>query len=103
MPREHVCAPMATSFDPSGKGKIRREDALDYHSSGRKGRGGVIPTKPCGTARELSLAYTPGVAEPCREIARDERLPSLSPARGNLVAVIPTATAVLGLGDIGPC
>src|SRR3954469_25557738 len=102
MPREHVCAPMATSFDPSGKGKIRREDALDYHSSGRKGKVEVIPTKPCGTAGELSLAYSPGVAEPCLEIARDEQLSYLYTARGNLVAVITNGTAVLGLGDIGP-
>ncbi|HZX65141.1 MAG TPA: malic enzyme-like NAD(P)-binding protein, partial [Myxococcales bacterium] len=94
---------MATSFDPSGKGKIRREDALDYHSSGRKGKVEVIPTKPCGTARELSLAYSPGVAEPCLEIARDEQLSYLYTARGNLVAVISNGTAVLGLGDIGPC
>src|SRR3954467_3503979 len=103
MPREHVCAPMATSFDPSGKGKIRREDALDYHSSGRKGKGEGIPPKPCGAGREVSLAHSPGAAEPCPEIARDEQLSYLYTARGNLVAVISNGTAVLGLGDIGPC
>src|SRR3954454_997532 len=103
MPREHVCAPMATSFDPTGKGRIGKEEALAYHSSGRKGKVEVVPTKPCGTARELSLAYSPGVAEPCLEIARDEELSYTYTARGNLVAVISNGTAVLGLGDIGPC
>ena len=93
---------MATSFDRSGKGKIRREEALAYHSSGRKGKVEVVPTKPCGTARELSLAYSPGVAEPCLEIAKDEQLSYMYTARGNLVAVISNGTAVLGLGDIGP-
>src|SRR2546421_1280281 len=92
---------MATSFDRSGKGKIRREEALAYHSSGRKGKVEVIPTKPCGTARELSLAYSPGVAEPCLEIAKDEELSYTYTARGNLVAVISNGTAVLGLRDIG--
>src|SRR6266849_6574318 len=58
---------MATNFTPTVKTKIRREDALDYHSSGRKGKIEVVPTKPCGTARELSLAYSPGVAEPVME------------------------------------
>src|SRR5438067_6597649 len=93
---------MATSFDRSGKSKIRREEALAYHSSGRKGKVEVVPTKPCSTARELSLAYSPGVAEPCLEIARDEQLSYTYTARGNLVAVISNGTAGLGLGDIGP-
>src|SRR4051812_45469574 len=93
---------MATTFDRSGKGKIRREEALAYHSSGRKGKVEVVPTKPCGTARELSLAYSPGVAEPCLEIVKDEQLSYTYTARGNLVAVISNGTAVLGLGDIGP-
>jgi len=93
---------MATSFDRSGKGKIRPEEALAYHSSGRKGKVEVVPTKPCGTARELSLAYSPGVAEPCLAIAKDEQLSYTYTARGNLVAVISNGTAVLGLGDIGP-
>src|SRR3954454_6400398 len=93
---------MATTFDRSGKGKIRREEALAYHSSGRKGKVEVVPTKPCGTSRELSLAYSPGVAEPCLEIAKDEDLSYTYTARGNLVAVISNGTAVLGLGDIGP-
>ncbi|MEW5741478.1 MAG: NADP-dependent malic enzyme [Myxococcota bacterium] len=82
--------------------KVRREDALDYHSKGRPGKIEVIPTKPTGTARDLSLAYTPGVAEPCLEIAKDPDLSYTYTSRGNLVAVISNGTAVLGLGDIGP-
>src|SRR6266851_10205203 len=93
---------MATNFTPTVKTKIRREDALDYHSSGRKGKIEVVPTKPCGTARELSLAYSPGVAEPCLEIAKEKDLSYTYTARGNLVAVVSNGTAVLGLGDIGP-
>ena len=92
---------MATSFQPMSK-KIRKEDALDYHSEGRPGKIEVVPTKPTLTARDLSLAYTPGVAEPCLEIAKDPDLSYKYTARGNLVAVISNGTAVLGLGDIGP-
>src|SRR5690349_16214591 len=84
------------------KKKIRREDALEYHSSGRRGKIEVVPTKPCATARDLSLAYSPGVAEPCLEIAKDPDLSYTYTARGNLVAVVSNGTAVLGLGDIGP-
>src|SRR5512137_1225546 len=84
----------------SGK-KIRKEDALAYHSMGRPGKIEVIPTKPCATARDLSLAYSPGVAEPCLEIEKDPDLSYAYTARGNLVAVISNGTAVLGLGDIG--
>ncbi|HSN93193.1 MAG TPA: NADP-dependent malic enzyme [Anaeromyxobacteraceae bacterium] len=83
------------------KKKIRREDALAYHASGRKGKIEVVPTKPTATARDLSLAYSPGVAEPCLEIEKDPDLSYLYTARGNLVAVISNGTAVLGLGDIG--
>ncbi len=90
---------MATSF---GKLTIRRQDALDYHSQGRRGKIEVNSTKPCATARDLSLAYTPGVAEPCLEIAKDPDRSYLYTARGNLVAVVSNGTAVLGLGDIGP-
>ncbi|MGZ6143585.1 MAG: phosphate acyltransferase, partial [Myxococcales bacterium] len=93
---------MASNFTPSQKAVIRREDALDYHSRARRGKIEVVPTKPCSTARELSLAYTPGVAQPCLEIAKDESLAYTYTARGNLVAVITNGTAVLGLGDIGP-
>ncbi|HUI42134.1 MAG TPA: NADP-dependent malic enzyme [Terriglobia bacterium] len=80
---------------------IRKQDALDYHSRGRKGKVEVVPTKPCRTQWDLSLAYTPGVAEPCLEIARDPELSFEYTARGNLVAVISNGTAVLGLGNIG--
>src|SRR5512134_2587606 len=87
---------------PVPKKKIRREDALAYHSSGRKGKIEVVPTKPCATARDLALAYSPGVAEPCLEIEKDPELSYVYTARGNLVAVVSNGTAVLGLGDIGP-
>ena len=79
-----------------------KEEALKYHSMGRKGKIEVIPTKPCFTARELSLAYTPGVAEPCREIEKNDDDVYKYTAKGNLVAVVSNGTAVLGLGDIGP-
>jgi malate dehydrogenase (oxaloacetate-decarboxylating)(NADP+) len=92
---------MATSFTPMSK-KVRKEDALEYHSTGRPGKVEVVPTKPTATARDLSLAYTPGVAEPCLEIAKDHDLSYAYTTRGNLVAVISNGTAVLGLGDIGP-
>jgi malate dehydrogenase (oxaloacetate-decarboxylating)(NADP+) len=80
----------------------RKEDALEYHSRGRKGKLEVVPTKPLVSQLDLSLAYTPGVAEPCLEIARDEDKSWDYTARSNLVAVISNGTAVLGLGDIGP-
>jgi malate dehydrogenase (oxaloacetate-decarboxylating)(NADP+) len=81
---------------------FNRDEALRYHSEGRKGKIEVIPTKPCYTARELSLAYTPGVAEPCREIEKNDDDVYKYTAKGNLVAVVSNGTAVLGLGDIGP-
>jgi malate dehydrogenase (oxaloacetate-decarboxylating)(NADP+) len=80
---------------------ITKKDALEYHASGRPGKVEVNPTKPCVTQRDLSLAYTPGVAEPCREIAKDPSAANLYTSRANLVAVISNGTAVLGLGDIG--
>ncbi len=80
---------------------ITKQDALDYHSSGRKGKLEVVSSKPCATARDLSLAYTPGVAEPCLEIARDPDLAYEYTGKGNLVGVVSNGTAVLGLGDIG--
>jgi len=79
----------------------RKEDALDYHSRGRKGKLEVVPTKPLVSQIDLSLAYTPGVAEPCLEIHADEEKSWEYTARGNLVAVISNGTAVLGLGNIG--
>ncbi|GAB4315327.1 MAG: NADP-dependent malic enzyme [Candidatus Zixiibacteriota bacterium] len=81
---------------------IGKDEALDYHRRGRHGKIEVVATKPCSTQLDLSLAYTPGVAEPCREIEKDPLTASLYTARGNLVAVISNGTAVLGLGDIGP-
>ncbi len=81
---------------------IRKEDALNYHSQGRKGKIEVVATKPCITQRDLGLAYTPGVAEPCREIHKDVEKVYDYTSKGNLVAVISNGTAVLGLGDIGP-
>ncbi len=78
------------------------KEALDYHSQGRKGKIEVIATKPCLTSRDLSLAYSPGVAEPCREIHKNEDDVYKYTAKGNLVGVISNGTAVLGLGDIGP-
>src|SRR5208283_4797035 len=81
---------------------IRKQDALDYHSQGRRGKIEVVSTKPCQTQRDLSLAYTPGVAEPCREIAANPDDAYRYTAKGNLVGVVSNGTAVLGLGDIGP-
>lgn len=80
---------------------IRKQDSLDYHSQGRRGKIEVIPTKPCSTQRDLSLAYSPGVADPCMEIHHNPEDAFLYTAKGNLVAVISNGTAVLGLGDIG--
>lgn len=82
--------------------KIRKQDALDYHSSDKPGKIEVIPTKPYSTPRDLSLAYSPGVAEPCLKIAENKEDVYKYTAKGNLVAVISNGTAVLGLGDIGP-
>ncbi|HNF30519.1 MAG TPA: NADP-dependent malic enzyme, partial [Chitinophagaceae bacterium] len=81
---------------------IRREQALEYHAQGKPGKIEVIPTKEAKTQRDLSLAYSPGVAEPCKEIAKDIDNVYKYTAKGNLVAVISNGTAVLGLGDIGP-
>jgi malate dehydrogenase (oxaloacetate-decarboxylating)(NADP+) len=79
----------------------KRQDALDYHSSGRKGKIEVTTTKPCATSLDLSLAYSPGVAEPCLEIEKNPLMAYEYTAKGNLVAVVSNGTAVLGLGDIG--
>jgi len=81
---------------------IRKIDALNYHQKGRPGKIEVIPTKPHSTQYDLSLAYTPGVAQPCLEIYKDVDNVYKYTAKGNLVAVISNGTAVLGLGDIGP-
>ena len=81
--------------------EIRKQDALTYHSQGRKGKIEVTSTKPCLTQWDLSLAYTPGVAEPCLEIEKNPELAFDYTAKGNLVAVVSNGTAVLGLGNIG--
>jgi malate dehydrogenase (oxaloacetate-decarboxylating)(NADP+) len=79
-----------------------KQQALDYHAAPKPGKIGTRITKPCITQHDLSLAYTPGVAEPCLEIARDHNAVYDYTTKGNLVAVISNGTAVLGLGDIGP-
>ena len=81
--------------------KFRKEDALDYHSQGRPGKIEVVPTKPYSSQRDLTLAYSPGVAEPCLEIEKNPEDAYKYTAKGNLVAVISNGTAVLGLGNIG--
>lgn len=81
---------------------IRREDALQYHVTDRPGKIEVKPVKPCITQRDLSMAYTPGVAEPCRDIAKEPEKVFDYTAKGNLIAVVTNGTAVLGLGNIGP-
>ena len=81
--------------------KFNKQDALDYHEQGRPGKIEVIPTKPYSTQRDLTLAYSPGVAEPCLKIAENKEDVYKYTAKGNLVAVISNGTAVLGLGSIG--
>ncbi len=83
------------------KANVRRKDALEYHANPKPGKIEVVPTKSFHNQRDLSLAYTPGVAEPCLEIAKDPDLAYRYTAKGNLVAVVTNGTAVLGLGDIG--
>src|SRR5476651_620925 len=80
----------------------RKQDALNYHSKGRPGKIQVVPTKPTNSQRDLSMAYSPGVAEPCLQIAKNPEDVYKYTAKGNLVAVISNGTAVLGLGNIGP-
>jgi malate dehydrogenase (oxaloacetate-decarboxylating)(NADP+) len=83
--------------------KSRKDiEALEYHFQGKPGKIEVVPTKPYSTQRDLSLAYSPGVAVPCLEIAKNKEDVYKYTAKGNLVAVISNGTAVLGLGDIGP-
>jgi malate dehydrogenase (oxaloacetate-decarboxylating)(NADP+) len=80
---------------------ISKQQALDYHDGGRPGKIEITPTTPCRTQRDLSLAYTPGVAVPCLEIQKNPQDAYKYTGRGNLVAVLSNGTAVLGLGDIG--
>jgi malate dehydrogenase (oxaloacetate-decarboxylating)(NADP+) len=84
------------------KPNTRKQDALDYHSNGRPGKIQVVPTKPTNSQRDLTLAYSPGVAEPCLQIADNVEDVYKYTAKGNLVGVITNGTAVLGLGNIGP-
>src|SRR6187431_597132 len=110
--RKCVHFPTAKSSDPlltfkppvqySERIMASYNDSLEYHSSGRPGKIEVVTSKPCDTERELSLAYSPGVAQPCIEIAKDPSKVFDYTVKGNLVAVITNGTAVLGLGDIGP-
>ena len=81
--------------------KSLKQDALDFHSQGRPGKLEINPTKPLTTQRDLSLAYSPGVAEPCLAIEADPEKAYDYTAKGNVVAVISNGTAVLGLGNIG--
>src|SRR5678810_1365988 len=81
--------------------KLRDEDALEYHSAAPAGKIAIRATKPCLTQRDLSLAYTPGVAVPCLAIEKDPSLAYKYTSKGNLVAVVTNGTAVLGLGNIG--
>ena len=80
---------------------MKRQDALDYHAHGRPGKIAVVPSKPLLNQRDLALAYSPGVAEPCLEIAKNPEDAYRYTAKGNLVAVVTNGTAVLGLGNIG--
>ena len=82
--------------------ELRKQQALEYHSKGRPGKIEVVPTKEAKTQRDLSLAYSPGVAEPCKEIAANPDDIYKYTAKGNLVGVITNGSAVLGLGNIGP-
>jgi malate dehydrogenase (oxaloacetate-decarboxylating)(NADP+) len=86
----------------SSEGRVTEAEALELHASGRRGKIEITPTKPLATQRDLSLAYSPGVAHPCLHIAKDPDKAYDYTAKGNLVAVISNGTAVLGLGDLGP-
>jgi malate dehydrogenase (oxaloacetate-decarboxylating)(NADP+) len=92
---------MSPSNPPTNKPTITEEDALQFHTNGRPGKIEIVATKPLTTQRDLSLAYSPGVAYPCLRIAKDPNTAYDYTAKGNLVAVISNGTAVLGLGDLG--
>jgi malate dehydrogenase (oxaloacetate-decarboxylating)(NADP+) len=93
---------VSTPNNETTSAEEKYRQALDYHANGRVGKIEITPTKPCLTARDLSLAYSPGVAAPCLEIAKNPDDVYKYTAKGNLVAVLSNGTAVLGLGDIGP-
>lgn len=98
----HFYVPLPVLLTPEMKEKTKKQDILDYHSQGRPGKIEVIPSKPTNSQRDLAIAYSPGVAEPCLEIEKNPDDVYKYTAKGNLVAVISNGTAVLGLGDIGP-
>jgi malate dehydrogenase (oxaloacetate-decarboxylating)(NADP+) len=91
---------MAKKPDQTGP-SVSAEEALEFHAMGRPGKLEVVPTKPMATQRDLSLAYSPGVAEPVKAIAEDPSRAFDYTARGNMVAVISNGTAILGLGNLG--
>ena len=93
--------PLTVPYDDGYLYQMKKKDALDYHSRGRPGKIAVVPTKPLSNQRDLALAYTPGVAEPCLEIKNTPDDVYKYTAKGNLVAVVTNGTAVLGLGNIG--
>ena len=90
---------MRLELQTMNKPNTRKQDALDYHSNGRPGKIQVVPTKPTNSQRDLTLAYSPGVAEPCLQIADNVEDVYKYTAKGNLVGVISNGTAVLGLGN----
>ena len=93
---------MATPTKPEGSGpSVSVEEALAFHAQGRPGKLEINPTKPMATQRDLSLAYSPGVAEPVKAIAEDPSKAFDYTTRGNMVAVISNGTAILGLGNLG--
>ncbi len=93
---------MSTPTKETNSTEEKYKQALDYHSQGRPGKIEITSTKACLTARDLALAYSPGVAAPCLEIAKNPEDVYKYTTKGNLVAVLSNGTAVLGLGDIGP-
>ena len=98
-----MAPPVKTSHSSSSMcSKTRKKEALDFHESKPAGKIEVSPTKPLASQYDLALAYSPGVAEPCKEIAEDPEQVYRYTAKGNLVGVISNGTAVLGLGNIGP-
>src|SRR5579871_2532453 len=99
--RRPLCARKARKAIEEEHMIVTRQQALDYHSSPKPGKIEVTPTKPCRSQRDLSMAYTPGVAQPCLAIEKNPHDAFNYTGRGNLVAVVTNGTAVLGLGDIG--
>ena len=105
-PYSSLCYRFCTSFEPKPQEIVMalftKEESLAYHEEPRPGKLEVLPVKPCFTQKDLSMAYSPGVANACLAIADDPSLANAYTGRGNLVAVVSNGTAVLGLGNIGP-